>query len=137
MSTATDLDPDELRDALPSKVRDLADRVGLDLALDIARKTAGQRIFVPKTGLSNRKGRELVELLGESGAQALQATYGGSVWEAPTLARVERAMRYRAIREEYQSQRALGASAADTYKSLVAKYRMADRSIRKIAGGAR
>ncbi len=81
---------------LPRLYAEIAAEAGLDAVLGLARAKGGQRIYVP---LDARIAPWLVEAMGEKGAAALVAMYGGEAIDLPTNPVGGQKERVRAIRK--------------------------------------
>lgn len=81
---------------LPAVYREIAERAGLEATLGLAAAKGGQRIYVP---LDPRIAPWLIAAMGETGAAALVAMYGGEAIDLPCDPTNGQKARVRRIRE--------------------------------------
>lgn len=72
--------------APPVSYREIAKRAGVEATLRLAKARGGQRIYVPK---DPRVAPWLVQTMGETGAAALIAMYGGEAIDLPHQVTIE------------------------------------------------
>ena len=120
--TATTADQSEIVAAMPQTAQELVRAVGFLAALDIMRRFGGDRLFIPAN--MPEADHPLVVSLGADVVSKLMTVIGAGQIEVPILASVERFLRDRALRADFDA----GAS----LRELRQRYHLTQRHIRKI-----
>ena len=92
---------------LPQLLQEVADCLGIEAALTLAKKLGGQRVRVPK---SPGPSSPLVRAIGMEIATALAGLYGGELVIVPMAAALNAAARRRAIANDGRSANAVAAA---------------------------
>lgn len=96
-----------MSEPLPQLLAEIADRLGREAALKLAKKLGGQRVRVPK---HPRVSSPLVEAVGMETALALADLYGGELVIVPMAAALSAAARRRAIANDGRSANTVAAA---------------------------
>ncbi len=96
-----------MRPSLPQLLQEVADCLGTEAALRLAKRLGGQRVRVPK---NPKPSSPLVQAVGMEIAQALADLYGGELVIIPMAAALSAATRRRAIANDGRSANAVAAA---------------------------
>lgn len=111
---------------LPGVLREMTDMIGLPATMQIVQRHGGTRLWVPALIETLAPDHKLVKLVGMAAARTLSEQYGGETLEIPKAERALRAIRDKAIREQWP---------AKSQSQLAREYNLTERQVRKILSG--
>lgn len=120
------LDIEEARAHMPQALAELADVIGADVALELASRFGGRRVYIP---MSATPDHPLAETLGLEAMSALVEYLGSGEFMVPSAKQLERFARDRAIRREHAD----GASC----RTLAERYQLGERRVWEILAAHR
>lgn len=108
---------------LPGVLREMTDLIGLPATMQIVQRHGGTRLWVPALVETLAPDHKLVKLVGMAAARTLSEQYGGETLEIPKAERALRAIRDKAIREQWP---------AKSQSQLATEYNLTERQVRTI-----
>lgn len=108
---------------LPGVLREMTDLIGLPATMQIVQRHGGTRLWVPALIETLAPDHKLVKLVGMAAARTLSEQYGGETLEIPKAERALRAIRDKAIREQWP---------AKSQSQLATEYNLTERQVRTI-----
>lgn len=108
---------------LPGVLREMTELIGLPATMQIVQRHGGTRLWVPALIETLAPDHKLVKLVGMAAARTLSEQYGGETLEIPKAERALRAIRDKAIREQWP---------AKSQSQLATEYNLTERQVRTI-----
>jgi Mor transcription activator family len=108
---------------LPGVLREMVDLIGLPATMQIVQRHGGTRLWVPALIETLAPDHKLVKLVGMTSARTLSEQYGGETLEIPKAERALRAIRDKAIREQWPHK---------SQSQLAIEYNLTERQVRTI-----
>lgn len=108
---------------LPGVLREMTGLIGLPATMQIVQRHGGTRLWVPALIETLAPDHKLVKLVGMAAARTLSEQYGGETLEIPKAERALRAIRDKAIREQWP---------AKSQSQLATEYNLTERQVRTI-----
>lgn len=108
---------------LPGVLREMTGLIGLPATMQIVQRHGGTRLWVPALVETLAPDHKLVKLVGMAAARKLSKQYGCETLEIPKAERALRAIRDKAIREQWPTK---------SQSQLAREYNLTERQVRTI-----